>query len=250
MAGMDTAPHILVVDDDREIRDLLARFLRKHGFRVDSAADGREMWRLLEAGRFDLIVLDLMLPGEDGLSLCRRLRAQSATSTSTPTGTPIIMLTAIGEEMDRIIGLEMGADDYLAKPFNPRELLARMRAVLRRSEGAPRPSEAAGEDDLSFAGWRLSLTGRELRDPNGALMDLTGGEFELLCALAGHPNRLLSREQLLDLTRGRDAIPFDRAIDVQISRLRGKIEADPKNPAIIKTVRGAGYIFAAKVGRS
>lgn len=240
--GMETEPHILVVDDDREIRDLLARFLRKHGYRVDSAADGKEMWRLLEAGRFDLIVLDLMLPGEDGLSLCRRLRAQS--------DTPVIMLTAIGEEMDRIIGLEMGADDYLAKPFNPRELLARMRAVLRRSGGAPVPSETAGEGDLTFADWRLCLARRELLAPGGSLIDLTGGEFELLCALANHPNRLLSREQLLDLTRGRNAVPFDRAIDVQISRLRGKIEADPKNPTIIKTVRGTGYIFAAKVERS
>ena len=239
---MDPSPHILVIDDDREIRDLLARFLRKHGFRVDGAADGKAMWRLLEAGRFDLVVLDLMLPGEDGLSLCRRLRAQAANM-------PIIMLTAIGEEMDRIIGLEMGADDYLAKPFNPRELLARMRAVLRRSGAPPNPSEAAGEDDLTFAGWRLRLGPRELLAPDGSPVELTGGEFELLCALASRPNRLLSREQLLDQTRGRDAVPFDRAIDVQISRLRGKIEADPKNPALIKTVRGAGYIFAAKVER-
>jgi two-component system OmpR family response regulator len=243
---METAPHILVVDDDGEIRDLLARFLRKHGYRVDSARDGREMWRLLESGRFDLIVLDLMLPGEDGLSLCRRLRTQTAARASPP----IIMLTAIGEEMDRIIGLEMGADDYLAKPFNPRELLARMRAVLRRSAAAPVPSEAAGEDDLNFAGWSLHLARRELRNPHGGLVDLTGGEFELLCALASHPQQLLSREQLLDLTRGRAAVPFDRAIDVQISRLRGKLEADPKNPAIIKTVRGAGYIFSAPVARS
>ncbi len=241
---MEKEPHILVVDDDREIRDLLSRFLRKHGFRVDSAADGREMWRLLDGGRFDLIVLDLMLPGEDGLSLCRRLRAQTGNVT------PIIMLTAIGEEMDRIIGLEMGADDYLAKPFNPRELLARMRAVLRRSGAAPIPSEAAGRGELTFAGWRLNPARRELLAPDGSLVDLTGGEFELLCALANRPNRLLSREQLLDQTRGREAVPFDRAIDVQISRLRGKIEADPKNPAIIKTVRGGGYIFAAEVEQS
>ncbi len=242
---METAPHILVVDDDREIRDLLARFLRKHGFRVDGAGDGREMWRLLEAGRFDLIVLDLMLPGEDGLSLCRRLRAGVA-----PASPPIIMLTAINEEMDRIVGLEMGADDYLAKPFNPRELLARIRAVLRRSGGAPAPSETAAGETLTFAGWHLSLDRRELRAANGALVDLTGGEFELLCALANHPQRLLSRDQLLDLTRGRTAVSFNRAIDVQISRLRGKIEVEPKNPAIIKTVRGVGYIFAAKVARS
>ena len=247
---METAPHILVVDDDREIRDLLARFLRKHGFRVDSAADDRKMWCLLDGGRFDLIVLDLMLPGEDGLSLCRRLRAQAATASGTPAGPPIIMLTAIGEEMDRIIGLEIGADDYLAKPFNPRELLARMRAVLRRSDPAPVPSEAAGEEDLYFAGWSLRLARRELRGPDSGLVELTGGEFESLCAPADHPNRLLSREQLLDLTRGRAAVPFDRAIDVQISRLRGKIEADPKNPVLIKTVRGTGYIFATEVERS
>ena len=240
---METAPHILVVDDDREIRDLLARFMRKHGFRVDSAADGREMWRYLDNGRFDLVVLDLMLPGEDGLSLCRRLRAQAGPAT------PVIMLTAIGEEMDRIIGLEMGADDYLAKPFNPRELLARIRAVLRRSGAAPAPSQAAGSGSLIFAGWHLGLDRRELRAPDGHLVDLTGGEFELLCALAGRPNRLLSREQLLDQTKGRDTVVFDRAIDVQISRLRGKIEADPKNPTMIKTVRGAGYIFAVSVER-
>ena len=244
---METEPHILVVDDDREIRDLLARFLRKHGYRVDSAADGREMWRLLEAGRFDLIVLDLMLPGEDGLSLCRRIRSQEANAAAMP----IIMLTAIGEEMDRIIGLEMGADDYLANPFNPRELLARMRAVLRRGgSGARAPSETVGEDNLSFDGWRLNLTRRDLFAPDGNLVELTGGEFELLCALAGHPKRLLSREQLLDLTRGREAVPFDRAIDVQVSRLRGKIETDPKSPTIIKTVRGTGYIFTAEVERS
>jgi two-component system OmpR family response regulator len=240
---MEVAPHILVVDDDREIRDLLSRFLRKHEFRVDGAADGKQMWRQLEGGRFDLIVLDLMLPGEDGLSLCRRLRALPGPKT------PIIMLTAIGEEMDRIIGLEMGADDYLAKPFNPRELLARIRAVLRRAPAAPVPSEAAGETEIIFNGWRLRLDARELRSPNGDLVDLTAGEFELLCALANRPNRLLSREQLLDQTRGRDAVPFDRAIDVQISRLRGKIEADHKNPAMIKTVRGTGYIFAVKVER-
>jgi len=240
---METAPHILVVDDDREIRDLLARFLRKHGFRVDSAADGRKMWRQLDNGRFDLVVLDLMLPGEDGLSLCRRLRAQAGPAT------PVIMLTAIGEEMDRIIGLEMGADDYLAKPFNPRELLARIRAVLRRSGTAPAPSQATGPDDLFFAGWHLALDQRELRAPDGYLVDLTGGEFELLCALASRPNRLLSRQQLLDQTKGRDTVAFDRAIDVQISRLRGKIEADPKNPTMIKTVRGAGYFFAVTVER-
>jgi two-component system OmpR family response regulator len=234
-------PHVLIVDDDREIRDLLSRFLRGHGFRVDVAADGRQMIKALADGRFDLVVLDVMLPGEDGLSLCRRLRAEGRL--------PVIMLTALGEETDRIVGLELGADDYLAKPFNPRELLARIRAVLRRAEpGAqPIPDEAAA---LTFLGWRLDLARRALFDPDGALVALTAGEYALLLALAERPNRVLSREQLLDLTRGRDAQPFDRSVDVQLSRLRRKIEPDPKNPALIKTVRGGGYLFAAPVARA
>ena len=236
----EISPHILVVDDDREIRDLTARFLRKHGFRVDAAADGREMDRHLADGRFDLVVLDLMMPGEDGLSICRRLRADS--------GVPIIMLTALGEETDRIVGLEMGADDYLPKPFNPRELLARIKAVLRRggSEALSAADEAGG-GLLSFAGWSLDLTRRELKDPDGALVPLTAGEFDLLAAFAQRPQRVLNRDQLLDLTRGREAGPFDRSVDVQLSRLRRKIEADPKEPVLIKTVRGGGYMFTADV---
>jgi two-component system OmpR family response regulator len=237
---MPSSAHVLIVDDDREIRDLLGRFLRKHGYRVDTAADGRAMMRLLEAGRFDLIVLDLMLPGEDGLSLCRRLRVASQI--------PIIMLTAIGEETDRIVGLEMGADDYLPKPFNPRELLARIKAVLRRSGGV-RPAQEDADGALVFEGWRLERGKRELRSPDDVLVPLTAGEFELLAAFAEHPKRVLSRDQLLDLTRGRSAAPFDRSIDVQLSRLRRKIEADPKEPTIIKTVRGGGYIFACEVVR-
>ncbi len=238
---MSRSPHLLIVDDDAEIRDLLARFLKKHGYRVDTAADGRAMMKQLEAGRFDLVVLDLMLPGEDGLSLCRRLRATSRL--------PIIMLTALGEETDRIVGLEMGADDYLAKPFNPRELLARIKAVLRRADGTPVVDDADGGRVLVFEGWRLDLTRRELRTADGVLTPLTGGELDLLAAFAEHPRRVLSRDQLLDLTKGRSALPFDRAIDVQISRLRRRIEADPKAPAIIKTVRGGGYIFACDVTR-
>ncbi len=238
---MSRSPHLLIVDDDAEIRDLLARFLKKHGYRVDTAADGRAMMKQLEAGRFDLVVLDLMLPGEDGLSLCRRLRATSSL--------PIIMLTALGEETDRIVGLEMGADDYLAKPFNPRELLARIKAVLRRADGTPVVDDADGGRVLVFEGWRLDLTRRELRTADGVLTPLTGGELDLLAAFAEHPRRVLSRDQLLDLTKGRSALPFDRAIDVQISRLRRRIEADPKAPAIIKTVRGGGYIFACDVTR-
>ena len=237
---MDAPPHILIVDDDREIRDLTGRYLRKHGFRVESAAEGREMDRLLRDGRFDLIVLDLMLPGEDGLSICRRLRAS--------TRIPILMLTAVAEDTDRIIGLEIGADDYLTKPFNPRELLARIRAVLRRAEARGSAVDAI-DGVLAFSGWKLDPARRELRDPEGVLVELTAGEFGLLTALVERPRRVLSRDRLLDLTRGRDAQPFDRSIDVQVSRLRRKIEADPKNPEMIKTVRSGGYIFTLPVER-
>lgn len=234
----ETSAHILVVDDDREIRDLTARFLRKHGYRVDDAANGREMDSRLANGNFDLIVLDLMMPGEDGLSICRRLRAETAI--------PIIMLTALGEETDRIVGLEMGADDYLPKPFNPRELLARIKAVLRRGGDFRTPAPVTGRT-LAFDGWTIDLSRRELRDPEGALVSLTAGEFDLLASLAERPHRVLSRDQLLDLTRGREAGAFDRAVDVQLSRLRRKIETDPKDPALIKTVRGGGYMFTAAV---
>ena len=242
---MDRMPHILVVDDDREIRALLTRFLGGHGFRVSSAKDGGEMARTIEAGRIDLVILDLMLPGEDGLSLCRRLRAGAAT--------PIIMLTAAGDETDRIVGLEMGADDYLGKPFNPRELLARIKAVLRRSGGpgvAVSASETGGGPAgrvLAFEGWRLNLARRELHSPQGVLIQLSAGEFDLLVAFAEHPQRVLNRDQLLDITRGRAATPFDRSVDVQVSRLRRKIEADAVEPVLIKTVRGGGYLFAANV---
>lgn len=236
---MESSPHILVVDDDREIRDLLSRFLRKHGFRVTAAAEGREMRKVLESGKFDLVVLDLMLPGEDGLSLCRWLRSTSPV--------PVIMLTAVGEETDRIIGLEMGADDYLAKPFNPRELLARIRAVLRRSEGLPKAEARKGI--LQFDGWRLDADRRELYRPDNELVPLTSGEYDLLAALVERAQRVLTRDQLLDLTRGRNTVPFDRSIDVQISRLRRKIEVDPREPARIKTVRGGGYVFAPEVTR-
>ncbi len=236
---MPNSPHLLIVDDDREIRDLLARFLRKHGYRVDTAPDGRVMTKLLEAGRFDLVVLDIMLPGEDGLSLCRRLRATS--------DLPIVMLTAVGDDTDRIVGLELGADDYVTKPFNPRELLARVKAVLRRA-GAPRPAAAAdGGRLLAFDRWRLDLARRELRAADGTLTPLTAGEFDLLAAFVEHPGRVLSRDQLLDLTKGRAAVPFDRSIDVQLSRLRRKIEPDPKDPRLIKTVRGGGYILSCPV---
>ena len=238
---MEGSPHILIVDDDREIRDLLARFLDKHGLRITTAAEGREMQRVLDGSRIDLIVLDLMLPGEDGLTLCRNLRAKSRI--------PIIMLTAMGEETDRIVGLEMGADDYLAKPFNPRELLARIKAVLRRAEQAPAAAAVEGGAVLEFAGWALDLDRRELQRPDGTMVPLSSGEYELMAAFATHPGRVLSRDQLLGLARGREAQPFDRSIDVQVSRLRRKIEAEPQDPALIKTVRNGGYTFTPSVRR-
>jgi two-component system OmpR family response regulator len=234
-----TAGHILVVDDDREIRDLLKRFLIKHGYRVTAVQNGKEMRRVLADWNIDLVVLDLMLPGEDGLALCRNLRTRSRI--------PIIMLTMLGEETDRIIGLEMGADDYLPKPFSPRELLARMKAVLRRAQFGPKGPSAGRHNILSFAGWKLDLGLRHLESEQGLVVDLSAGEFDLLVALVEHPQKVLSRDQLLDLAHGRNEAPFDRSIDMQISRLRRKIEADPKEPELIKTVRGGGYIFTAEV---
>lgn len=239
----EKSPHILIVDDDREIRDLLARFLDKHGFRCTPAADGREMRRQLADAKIDLIVLDVMMPGETGLQLCAQLRAEKQSGLAR---IPIIMLTAAGDETDRIIGLEMGADDYLPKPFSPRELLARIRAVLRRGGDG----SVAGDTGqaLVFADWRIDLSGRRVSGPRGDV-DLSTGEFDLLVALAERPQRVLSRDQLLDLTKGRSAQPFDRSIDVQIGRLRRKIETDPAQPKFITTVRGGGYMFAAKVAR-
>ena len=193
----------------------------------------------MERASIDLLVLDLMLPGEDGLSLIRKLRATSAI--------PVIMLTAMGEDADRIVGLEMGADDYLPKPFNPRELLARIKAVLRRINPLRPPGAAVG-DVARFDGWILELGPRRLLSPTGDEIELSTGEYELLHAFITHPRRVLSRDQLLDLARGRSAVPFDRSIDIQVMRLRRKIEADPKEPRLIKTVRGGGYIFAAEVG--
>jgi two-component system OmpR family response regulator len=237
MAPSDTVK-LLVVDDDREIRDLLARFLQKHGYAVTTAADGAAMMRAMDDERFDLVVLDVMMPGEDGLSLCRRVRAAG--------DQPVIMLTALGEDTDRIVGLEMGADDYLAKPFNPRELLARIKAVLRRTGARPRPMDVGG-DCLQFENWRLDLGKRELHTADDVVLSLTAGEFDLLAAFAQNPQRVLSRDRLLDLTKGRTGTPFDRSIDVQLSRLRRKIEDDPKEPRLIKTVRSGGYIFTPQV---
>ena len=239
---MNDGPHILIVDDHREMRDLVSRALAKEGFRVSSAGDGKAMRKLLADANIDLILLDLMLPGEDGLSLCRSLRAES--------DIPIIMLTAKGDEVDRVIGLEMGADDYLPKPFGGRELVARIRAVLRRNrvrEPAARimtsPSATA-----SSAGPSTS-TNANCSGPDGVAVPLSTGEFDLLLALVEHPQRTLSRDQLLDLARHRAANSFDRSIDTQVSRLRKKVERDPSEPAIIKTVWGGGYIFTPEVSR-
>lgn len=236
---MDKQAHILIVDDDREIRDLISKFLIENHMRVTTAANTKEADRKTASARFDLIVLDLMMPGEDGLSYCRRLRNHS--------NTPVIMLTAMGEDTDRIIGLEMGADDYLPKPFNPRELLARIRAILRRMDSTPQTVTDTLRHDLSFEGWRLNPVKRELHDSEGSLISLTSGEFDLLLVFATHPQRILNRDQLMDLTRGRESMPFDRSIDVQLSRLRHKIEADPKSPSLIKTVRNSGYMFTPEV---
>ena len=236
---MNAAPHLLIVDDDKELCALLSKFLSRHGYRVSIAHNGNDMAQTLETSRVSLVILDLMLPGEDGLVLCRRLRATSTL--------PIIMLTAIADEVDRIIGLEMGADDYIAKVANPRELLARVRAVLRRSGPAEAGAAADQRRILEFAGWRLDVTHRQLYSAKNALVPLRAGEFELLLAFVERPRRVLSRDQLLDLSRGRSANAFDRSIDVQVSRLRRKIEPDPKEPTLIKTVRSGGYILAANV---
>jgi two-component system OmpR family response regulator len=236
--------HVLIVDDDPEICQLVARFLEPHGFRVAAAGDGPSMREALQREPADLVILDLMLPGDDGLALCRELRTTSRV--------PIIFLTALNSEADRVVGLEMGADDYLSKPFSTRELLARVRAVLRRAapvtDEAPEaaPKAAIGRR-LRFSGWTLDIGRRQLTAPDGVLVDLSGGEYELLIAFLERPQIVLTRDQLLDITHGRSAGPFDRAIDMQVGRLRRKIEADPKNPELIKTVRGGGYVLASQV---
>jgi two-component system, OmpR family, response regulator len=235
-----TAPdHVLVVDDDAEIRDLLREYLEKNGYRVTTVADGKGMWTALEPGRPDIVVLDLMLPGDDGLTLCRKLRSRSEV--------PVIMLTARGEETDRIVGLEVGADDYLAKPFNPRELLARIKSVLRRSRTLPDNLQPETAGRMRFAGWTLDLAARNLVSPAGVVVALSGTEFRLLRVFLAHPNRVLNRDQLIDFMLSRDASPFDRSIDVQVSRLRHRLGEDAKEPAIIKTVRGEGYVLSAPV---
>jgi two-component system, OmpR family, response regulator len=236
---MSERPHVLIVDDDREIRGLLAQYLDKHDFRTTAVADGKEMRRVLDRTHIDLLVLDLMLPGEDGLTLCRELRSRSQL--------PIIMLTARGEDVDRIVGLELGADDYVAKPFNPRELLGRIKAVLRRAAHAPRDPSPETVRGFSFGGWRLDTVTRTLRNSDGREVALSGAEYRLLAVLLGAGNRVLTRAQLTELLRGRDADPFDRSIDVRVSRLRQILGDDARAPQIIKTVYGEGYVIGISV---
>ncbi len=239
---MTPSPHILVVDDNPEIRGLLSRYLAKHGFRITTAADGKAMRKAIEENRIDLVVLDLMLPGDDGLALCRELRAKSSI--------PVVMLTAMGEETDRVVGLEMGADDYVTKPFSARELLARIKAVLRRAESLPPSASLADSAVLKFENWRFNPAKRELESLDGVLVPLSSNEFNLLLTFVQRPQRVLSRDQLLDLTKGRSAAPFDRSIDTQVSRLRRKLNDDPRDPQIIKTVWGGGYVFTPTVERT
>jgi two-component system OmpR family response regulator len=239
---MEKADHVLIVDDDPDIRELLGQYLEKNGFKVSKAANGRDMRKILEGGGIDMIVLDLMLPGEDGLTLCRDLHAAQATPP------PILMLTARSDEVDRILGLEMGADDYLTKPFAPRELLARLRAILRRARMLPanmRSKEAAPL--LAFGPWRLDTRSRHLLDAEGTLVSLSGAEYRLLLVFLEHPQRILSRDQLLNLTQGREAELFDRSIDILVSRLRQRLRDDSREPSFIKTVRSEGYVFSMPV---
>jgi two-component system OmpR family response regulator len=243
---MSNQDHILIVDDDRDIRTLLADYLEKQGLRCTTAADGREMRAALETHCVDLIVLDIMMPGEDGLTLCRNLRASGNSNANTP----VLMLTARGEDMDRIIGLEMGADDYLPKPFVPRELYARVRAILRRTRALPpNLSEApsAPPRELRFAHWRLDTIARHLIDQNGAIVILSGAEYRILKVFLAHPQKILTRDQLMEFTQGREADVFDRSIDLLVSRVRQRLGDNAREPAIIKTVRNEGYVLACEV---
>lgn len=242
---MKNPVHILVVDDEPRIRTMLRRYLVEEGFKVTEAADGSAMRAALEGGTIQLVLLDLMLPGEDGLSLARAIRQRSEI--------PVIMLTGKGDLIDRVVGLEAGADDYITKPFELREVLARIRTVLRRAPGshqaadAPKSAAKSAGDILGFQGWRLDLVRREITDPAGRIVNLTAGEFDLLRVFAQHPNRVLSRAQLIELVKGRDWAAYDRAVDTQVGRLRKKLGSDAGGPELIKTVRGGGYVFAAVV---
>lgn len=235
----ETSPHILVVDDHRDIRETLARYLVKNGLRASSAESAAHARKMLNASAVDLVVLDIMMPGEDGLSLCRHLVESG--------GTPVILLTAMAEDTDRVVGLEIGADDYVTKPFNPRELLARIRAVLRRTSMVQKERDPISSEKLTFADWTLDLTRQHLIGLDGVIVPLSTGEFQLLVAFLKRPKVVLSRDQLLDLTSGRTPNVFDRSIDNQVSRLRRKIERNAKQPELIMTVWGGGYKLAADV---
>jgi two-component system, OmpR family, response regulator len=240
---MTSMPHILVVDDEEDILSLLTEFFRKHGHPVTVAASGAAMFAALQTEQIDLVILDIMLPGEDGFSLCRKLRASSKV--------PVIMLTAMADHTDRVVGLELGADDYLVKPFDPRELLARVKAVLRRvAERTAAPHSTETRPILVFEDWRLDVARRELRSADNTLMFLSGAEFDLLLVFAEHPQRVLTRDQLLDLARGVSHGAYDRSIDVLVSRLRRKLGVDARSPSLIRTVRNGGYIFTATVRRA
>ena len=237
---MSEHPHLLVVDDTRDVRDALRQYLVKHGYRVTTAESAAAARIEIATQAIELVILDIMMPREDGLVLCRELRAKG--------GLPIILLTALADETDRIVGLEMGADDYVTKPFAPRELLARIKAVLRRATSLPhQPGALAPLSRLGFGRWIFDPAARELIDDTGTVVPLSTGEHLMLTALLRHPGMVLNRDQLLDLTRGRDAGPFDRSVDNQISRLRKKLERDPRNPELIKTHRGGGYSFTGRV---
>jgi two-component system OmpR family response regulator len=241
-AGEPRPDHLLLVDDDRQLLGLLRDYFEQAGYRVSTAVHAREARQRLAEQAIDLVVLDVMLPGDDGLALCRELRQRDAAQL------PIVMLTARGDEADRVLGLEMGADDYLAKPFATRELLARVRSVLRRTRALPPNLRGASPvRRYAFDGWRLDTVSRQLTDAGGTLVALTGGEYRLLVVFAEHPNRVLSRDQLLTLTQGREAEPFDRSIDLLVSRLRQRLRDGPPEPRLIKTVRNEGYVFCADV---
>jgi|TARA_B100002003_G_scaffold146162_1_gene135322 two-component system OmpR family response regulator len=238
---MESSNHILVVDDHRDIRDSLSKYLAQHEYRTSVAADAVEARQVIDQRAIDLVVLDIMMPGEDGLSLCRHIRQT--------TELPVILLTAIAEDTERVIGLEMGADDYLTKPFNPRELLARIKSVLRRTHSLPPRSTPTESDKIKFDKWIFDVAQREVIGEDNVAIPLSTAEYHLLNAFLDHPKMVLSRDQLLDITSGRSAKVFDRAIDNQVSRLRKKLEDDPKSPTLIKTVWGGGYMLTVEVER-
>ena len=239
---MAYTPHILVVDDDQGIRELLSQFLQQHGYHTHTAKNGDEMRACLQTHDMDLIILDLMMPGDDGMTLCKEIRQTMQT--------PIMMLTAITDDIEQVLGLEMGADDFINKPFNPRTLLARIKAILRRSTPTITPEIGNTKRYFHFSGWQLDTVSRQLKSSDDLEISLSSGEYTLLQALVEHPQHVLSRDFLLDLTKHREAGPYDRSIDIQISRLRHKIEQDSKNPTLIKTIRGGGYVLSTTVTQS